>query len=383
VSARRAAPPPSSGRGGTGARSSSGRAHAARIHAVVLAGGAGTRFWPLSRRARPKPLLRIDGGETLLGATLARARRVAGEERVWLVCGAEHARAMRRAAELPAERFLVEPRMRNTAAAVGLAAHRIMRSDPEAVLAVLPADHRVPDAGAFASALRRAARAASREPWLLTLGVRPTRPETGYGWIRLGAPLPGHAGLQRVARFVEKPPLDRARRYLRSGRYLWNAGIFVWAARTFLEELEAHAPAVARPLRPLATASRRGLARAVARAYARVPALPVDRAVLERSRRVGCLPVEFHWSDVGTWASLAEELGVGRGTSRVVGGEALLREADGNLVYADGRPVVLVGVEGLAVVDAGDALLVVDLKRSGEVREVVEALARRGRDDLL
>jgi mannose-1-phosphate guanylyltransferase len=363
----------------------SARTRTPRIHAIVLAGGAGTRFWPLSRASRPKPLLPAGGGRTLLSETIARARRFAGPERVWMVCGADHARAMRREAGLPAERVLVEPAMRNTAAAVVLAALRVAAEDPEAVLAVLPADHRIPDAAAFADAIRRAARAARDEEVLVTLGVRPTRAETGYGYIRLGAAAAGHEGLHRVARFVEKPDAARARRFLRQGGYLWNAGVFVWRARTLLEEVEACAPALHAALAPLEGAPTRGAKarEALGRAYRRAPALPIDKAVLERSRRVWCLPVDFHWSDVGTWASLAEELGVGPDVTQVMEGDALLCDASGNLVRGHDRPVVLLGVSGLAVIDAGDALLVADLARSGEVREVVDRLRRGKRSDLL
>jgi mannose-1-phosphate guanylyltransferase len=358
-----------------------------RVHAVILAGGAGTRFWPLSRAALPKPLLRVAGGKTLLAGALSRARRFAPPERTWIVCGAEHAAPMRQASGLPPSRVLVEPRMRNTAAAVGLAAHRIAARDPKAVLAVLPADHFVPDAGAFAVAIRAAAQAAAEKGALVTLGVRPTRPETGYGYIRLGPAVGGsHPGLHRVARFVEKPDRARAERYRRSGRYLWNAGVFVWSARRILEEIAVCAPDVHRALLPVARAAaapRREFDRAVGAAYRRMPEQPVDKAVLERSRSVWCLPVDFHWSDVGSWCSLAEELGVGGPVSRVMEGEALLREARGNLVRAHGRPVVLLGVEGLAVIDSGDALLVTSLARSPEVRGIVSMLRRSGRKELL
>lgn len=364
----------------------SARARAPRIHAVVLAGGAGTRFWPLSREARPKPLLHVGAGGSLLAQTLRRARRFAGEGRVWMVCGREHATPMRREAGLPASRVLVEPRMRNTTAAVALAAHRIEAADPGAVMAVLPADHRIPDAAAFARAIRRAARAARDAEVLVTLGVRPTRPETGYGYIRLGAEAgASHPGLHRVARFVEKPDAARARRFLRRGGHLWNAGVFVWSAGTFLEELARHAPEIHAALAPVGAGAARG-ARARAaleRAYGRAPSAPVDKAVLERSRKVWCLPVDFHWSDVGTWASLAEELGVAPDVTQIMEGDAILCDASGNLVRAGDRPVVLLGVSGLAVVDAGDALLVADLARSGEVRDVVERLRRAKRRDLL
>jgi mannose-1-phosphate guanylyltransferase/mannose-6-phosphate isomerase len=349
---------------------------------VILAGGAGERFWPASRARRPKPFLRVVDGRTLLDATLARARRVAGPGRVWVVCGAEHARQVRLATGLPASRILVEPARRNTALAIGLAALRIARHAPDAVQVVLPADHVIPDARAFARAVRRAA-AAAEQGALVTLGVEPTRPETGYGYIRLGARPPGAAaGLHRVRRFVEKPDAARARRWLRRGGYLWNSGIFVWRAGTILEEIERCAPELHGRLAPLRGA-RGGRAAALKRVYRSAPGQPIDRAVLERSDRVWCLPVDFHWSDVGTWQSLAEELGVGEDVTRVIGGEVLLDDAPGNLVWAGDRLVTLLGVEGLAVVDAGDVLLVTRLERSSEVRRIVARLRDRGRSELL
>ncbi|MDJ0786658.1 MAG: sugar phosphate nucleotidyltransferase [Myxococcota bacterium] len=354
------------------------------IHAVVLAGGAGTRFWPLSRRARPKPLLRVGSGSTLLGATFDRARRFADEDRLWLVCGAEHSRAVRKESGLRPARVLVEPQMRNTAAAVTLAAARILREDPDGVMAILPADHIVPDTRAFATAIRRGAAAAEATRGLVTLGVRPTRAETGYGYIRLGKPLgSAHPGLHHVTRFVEKPDRARARRYWRSGRYLWNAGVFVWRADVILEEALAHAPEVASELAQLRGVPRPRLSAAIERAYDRIASLPIDQAVLERSDRVRCLPVDFHWSDVGSWGSLAEEVGVTANVTKIIEGEAWLRDARGNLVYGGDRPVALVGVSGLAVVDAGDALLIADLEHSSEVREVVAALTKKGRGELL
>jgi mannose-1-phosphate guanylyltransferase/mannose-6-phosphate isomerase len=348
-----------------------------------MAGGSGERLWPQSRRRRPKPLLPVAGGQTLLGATLARARRITDADRVWLICTADNARALRSASGLPRRRVLVEPCGRNTAMAVGYAAAHIAREHPEAVLVTLPADHVIPDASAFARAARSAARAAERAGVLVTLGVGPTRPETGYGYIHVGDPAGArHPGLHRVRGFAEKPSLARARRYLASGGWLWNAGIFAWRADAILAEIELHEPALARALAPLRRA-RRPDREAVARAYRRAPALPIDVAVLERSDRVWTLPIFFHWNDLGSWASLAGELGVAAGASRVVAGEAVLEDAPGNLVWAGRRPVVLLGVEGLAVIDAGDAILVARLERSGEVRRVVRRLRDGGRGDLL
>lgn len=356
---------------------------APKIHAVILAGGAGERFWPASRSALPKPFLRVVDGRTLLDATSTRARRVATKEGLWVVCGGEHAKRIRRATGLPASRVLVEPMRRNTAAAVALAALRIRAIDPDAVMLVLPADHHIPDVKAFAADVRRAARAAADEQVLVTLGVEPTRPETGYGYIQVGAPAgQGHAGMHRVKRFVEKPTAGRARGYLERGGHLWNAGIFVWSARAILEEIEAYMPELAEALRPLG-GKRPPTATTVARAYEAAPSAPIDTGVMERSRRVWTLPVRWRWNDVGTWESLAQELGVAVGESRAVDGELVFDDRGGNLVWGQpGRPIALLGVEGMAVVDTGDALLVARLDRSNEVRDVVAALKRAGRSDV-
>ncbi|MGI9592418.1 MAG: sugar phosphate nucleotidyltransferase, partial [Myxococcota bacterium] len=216
-------------------------------HAVILAGGAGERFWPASRVRRPKPFLEVVDGRSLLEATQQRARRFASRGCLWVVCGRQHAAAIRRETGLPASRVLVEPSRRNTAMAIAWVAHHIAAQDPEAVLAVLPADHRIPDARAFAAVIRKAARAARSARCLVTLGVKPTRPDTGYGYIQVGPPVGrAHPGLRRVRRFVEKPDAAKACSYLRRGGYLWNAGIFVLGARTLLRELEVCAPQIHR-----------------------------------------------------------------------------------------------------------------------------------------
>ncbi len=356
------------------------------LHAVILAGGAGERFWPASRKSHPKPLMRVVGGNSLLAATLDRARKFAGDDQVWIVCGKEHARAIREESGLPARRVLVEPRRRNTAMAVAWAAERIEAEDRGSVMAILSADHHIPNARAFASSIRRCARAAAGADVLLTLGIRPSRPDTGYGYIQQGKPAgQKYPGLRRVRRFVEKPDARRAVRYLASGDYLWNAGVFVFGAATMLAEIESCAPDLHRALAPLRRQPRGRNADAVEAAYRRAPSVPIDVAVMERSRRVWTLPVDFAWSDVGTWASLGEELGVGspgNAGNRVLAGEVLLEDSTSNLVWGGERLIALLGVEGLAVVDTEDALLIAKVDRSHEVRKLVAALGRKGRRDL-
>jgi mannose-1-phosphate guanylyltransferase len=353
------------------------------LHAVILAGGAGERFWPASRQATPKPLLRVVGGGSLLDATVSRCKRFADPDRIWVVCGREHAKAVRAETGLRASRVLVEPMRRNTAMAVGYAASRIRAEDPNAVLAVLPADHVIPDERAFRAAICKAGRAARDAGVLVTLGVKPKRPDTGLGYIHCGPAVGKRApGLCGVRRFVEKPDEKTARRFLRNGKYLWNSGIFVWTANTILEEIEALAPDLHRALGALQRAGRRPAADVLRRLYKRAPSVSVDVAILERSRRIWTLPVDFHWSDVGTWASLAEELGVKPGRSKAVGGELVECDSQANLVWSENRMVALLGVEGLAIIDTPDALLVARLDQSSDVRNVVAKLKASGRAKL-
>jgi len=218
---------------------------------------------------------------------------------------------------------------------------------------------------------------------LVTLGVEPKRPDTGLGYIQRGLAVgPQAPGLYRVRRFVEKPNQRAAQRYIQRGDYLWNAGIFAWSVRAILAELEAHAPDLCRVWGPLLGSRRRPTAEQLRRIYRRAPSVSIDVAVLERSRRVWTLPVRFHWSDVGTWASLAEELGVKPGSSRSIGGALVECDAGGNLVSSQSRAIALLGVEGLAVIDTPDALLVARLDRSSDVRKLVARLKSSGRSDI-
>ncbi len=353
------------------------------IHAVILAGGAGERFWPASRQAFPKPFLKVVGGNSLLASTLSRTRRFANAENIWVVAGHEHAKAVRAESGLSARRVLVEPMRRNTAMAIAYAAVRIRSEDPDAVMVVLPADHVIPDVRAFRAAIRKAARAARDAGVLVTLGVAPKRPDTGLGYIQRGPAVgPEAPGLHRVRRFVEKPNEKTARRYLQRGDYLWNAGIFAWSVGAILEELETHAPELQRAWGPTLGSRRRPTAEQLRGIYRRAPSVSIDVAVLERSRRVWTLPVRFHWNDVGTWASLAEELGVKSGRSRSVAGALVECDSGANLVWSEDRTIALLGVEGFAVIDTPDALLVARLDRSSDVRTLVAQLKSSGRSKI-
>jgi mannose-1-phosphate guanylyltransferase/mannose-6-phosphate isomerase len=340
------------------------------FHAVLLAGGSGTRFWPLSRDDRPKQFLALAGRKSLLAASWDRARRVAPRERIWVVAPERLARRVRKElSDLAPRNLILEPAPRDTGPAVALACASIARRDADATVGVFPTDHVIRDVRSFVAAVRVAARRAERGA-LVCLGVRPDRPATGFGYLRCAErPVAGRA--VRVARFVEKPDPARARRFLRSGEYLWNAGMFVWRAERFLAELERTEP-------PILQAVEAHLA-GRARAWSRATRLSVDYAVMERARDVAVVPLDAGWDDVGSWDAAARLLGADREQA----GEVIRVDSGGSAAFGERRMIALVDVPHVVVVDTEDALLVVARERTEKVRRVVDELRRRGRRDLL
>ena len=353
------------------------------LWAVIMAGGSGTRFWPLSRRHRPKQLLPFASGGSLLRAAVDRVLPLVGPERVWVVTAAEMAAATRaQLADLPAEHVLVEPQGRDTAACVGWAAWRLAAERDDAVMAMLPADHLV-DGEALRDALRLSARAARELGGLITLGVRPRSPETGFGYLQVGdeVPLAGGGRVRRVVRFVEKPPRAAAEAMLADGGYLWNAGMFVWTAASIRAAIRTHVPELAGRLDELMQEARGGGEEAaLARLYPLLPRISIDYGVMEKASEVWAVPVDFAWSDVGSWEGLAEVMG---GPEGVRFGDVLGIDSDGAVLVSDGPFVAALGVPGVVVVATGDAVLVLPRSASQRVREIVEELRRRGRDELL
>ncbi|MFZ9396666.1 MAG: mannose-1-phosphate guanylyltransferase [Erythrobacter sp.] len=325
----------------------------APIHPVILCGGGGTRLWPRSRSERPKPFLPLLGNQTLFQQALARCadRSIFAEPIV--VTGIEHVALVEHQSATGAETTLiVEPVARNTAAAIALAAARL---PADAVMLVCPSDHHIADAIAFHKAAVAAARLAS-EGWLVSLAVTPDRPETGYGYIKQGASLPGGFAVER---FVEKPPLAEAERYLDEGGYAWNAGIFAFRAATLLEELALHRPALAEGIARAVAAGRSAGTRfhPAAEPLAEIAAEAIDRAVMENTRRAAMVPAAMGWSDIGNWASLSDALPADDAGNRAVGDVELV-ECAGVLALSDGPRISVVGLEDVCVgVDGNDVLV--------------------------
>jgi mannose-1-phosphate guanylyltransferase len=361
-----------------------------KIYPVIMAGGSGTRFWPLSRKSRPKQFLALAGDTPLLAATVGRLPPLARPDRTYVVCGPKHAPAARRMLPgLPKENFIVEPCARNTAPCVGLAAIHVAARDPKGIIGMLPADHHIGRPEAFRDALAAAATLAEAGS-IATIGIHPSRPETGYGYLKLGPRLAartkGRARLaaHKVERFVEKPDVVTAARYLADGGYLWNSGIFVFRADVILDEIGRAMPVLGEQL----GAIRRALgtpayARTLKRVFPDCPSISIDYGVMEKSQRIAVVPAEFGWSDVGSFAALSEVRETD-GAGNVAEGDALVIDGRNNVVLAtDARPVAVIGLDDVIVVDAHDALLVCRRDRAQDVRKAVEELTRRGREELL
>lgn len=359
------------------------------VHAVILAGGSGTRFWPASRRLRPKQLLPLGPGssESLIRATVRRLEQMVPPERTLIATGAHLVEATRRELPwLPESSFLAEPRARNTAPCIAWATQRIARRDPDALVMVLPSDQHAGDEARFREVLQRALAAAEAGP-ITTVGIVPTRPETGYGYIEVGdARAPG---LHRVVRFVEKPDAPTAREYLASGRYLWNSGMFFFRAREMLRAVRQHLPKLADELERLEAATEAQSRTAVEDFFESVESVSIDYGVMEREGELDVVSGDFGWSDLGSWES-AWEVAPKDPSGNVAPEGSVLVSARNNLVAdltsaggAGKKIVALVGVEDLCVVETDDALLVMRRERSQDVREVVAELERRRSRDRL
>ena len=355
---------------------------AGAIFPVIMAGGSGTRFWPMSRKARPKQFLALATSKTMIEETLARLSGLAPLSDSFVVCGALHAKpAARLLKGLPKANVLIEPEARNTAPAIALACAHVAKRNPHGVMIVMPSDQHVGDPMAFRISLR-AAIAVAQGGQIVTLGIKPHRPETGYGYIRVGEPL--QAPAHKVAAFVEKPDLQKAIGYLASGDYLWNAGIFVFRADVMLAAFAKWMPELSRALTVLQpTVGTHKYAAALKKQFPKMPAISIDYGVAEKAENITVVPADCGWSDVGSFNALPEVRRLDP-QGNVVEGNAFVIDSTGCVVLAGKkRPLAVVGMKDVVVVDAGDAILVLPKDKSQDVRKVVEALRAAKLDQFL
>ena len=349
-------------------------------HIVILAGGEGTRLWPLSRSRRPKQLLPLSGQRSLIQQTVDRLLPLVEPERILIVTERSHADDLRaQLPELPDASIVVEPTRRGTAAALLLAALHVGARAPDATWASLHSDAFINDDEEFRRTLTAALEAAATGEFLVTTGVQPRFAATGYGYIQRGEELRRVHGLPlcRVVRFVEKPDLGTAQEYVRSGEYLWNPGVFVWRNSTLLEAFAAHQPDIYQVLTSVPLGE-------IDRAYPNARRETIDVGIMERARNVATIPSNFGWSDIGSWAELWELASRGADGNVALGsGRVFVIDSHDNLVYADGRAVALVGVEDLVVVETADAVFVCPRDRAQDVKLIVQRLQSEGAAGLL
>jgi mannose-1-phosphate guanylyltransferase len=371
--------------------------HGVRFAPVILAGGSGTRFWPRSRRARAKQVLSLEGERTMIQQTLARLQPVAAESDVWVITnGWLRDVIVKLLPQISAQQVLAEPCARNTAPACALAAFLLERDAPETVLGVFPSDHVVANTKRFAEVIAAGVKLAAAGANIVVLGVKPTRPETGYGYIQQGVATEGGTDgvrVHRVKRFREKPDPVTAEAFLKAGNFCWNSGIFLWSAKTLTAAMREHVPEMATILGKIAAAyGKKNFEEVFAQEYVKCESISVDYAILERQSVKGegksniyCLPGDFGWNDLGSWASLHEHLREIESDNVMDGATTGLFaiEASGNYVYAPGKTVALLGVEGLVVVETPDALLITTRERSQDVSKIVRAVHESGREDLI
>lgn len=348
-------------------------------YCVIMAGGKGERFWPLSTRTVPKPYVRLLGDRTMIQMTVDRVRRLLPPEHIFVVITKDHLRvATEQLSELPRENLIVEPAGRDTAPCVGFTAVMLMRLDPSAIMVVLPADHYIPDPECFLDALSQAVTCARSGDDLVTIGIRPSRPETGYGYIEAGgAANPGPQGsCFRVSRFVEKPDATEAARYLADGRFYWNSGIFVWQARALIDGMEAHMPGLFSGLMEMKEAMASGDKRKTARIFRGLERISIDYGLMEKADNVLMIPGAFIWDDVGTWGSLLRVF-PGDEHGNYVRGDALCIDTRDSIVFGDGITVGAIGLSNLVVIASRTGVLVADRRRDQETRKIASRLEGR------
>jgi mannose-1-phosphate guanylyltransferase len=353
------------------------------FYPVILAGGRGTRFWPLSRKRRAKQLLALDGKQTMIQQTVSRLLPLAPAKHFWIITNKDSQREIaRQVPRLSKQQIIAEPVGRNTAPAIGLGAFILLQSDPEAVIGMFPSDHVIGDEKRYSQVLQEGIKIAASGGNIVVLGIRPTRAETGYGYIEVDSAIEPEA--YRVRRFTEKPDAERASSFLDAGNYFWNSGMFLWSARTLTNALREHLPKTAPLLEQIAQAfGTRKFAAIFRRLYPKCENISIDYAVLEprsskgaQNSNIFCLPADFGWNDLGSWTALHEHH-VAKGQpadGNLISGLSFTLNAAGNYIHAPGKFVAAVGVNNLVIVETDDALLITTREHAQDVGKIVKYL---------
>ncbi|HBR14481.1 MAG TPA: mannose-1-phosphate guanylyltransferase [Candidatus Omnitrophica bacterium] len=348
------------------------------VYAVVLAGGSGTRFWPMSRESRPKQFLNIVGAASLFQDTLKRIKPKIAGANIFIVTNAVYRKQVGQqtaAYQIPKTNILLEPQGKNTAPAICWAAWKIHQINPDAVLAVFPSDHLILHQGNFLKVLEEALVLARRE-YLVTLGIVPTRPETGYGYLKIRKTTSRGRKVVKVEKFIEKPSLEKARQFVRQKRYLWNSGMFIWKSAVVLKEFERHLPEMCRVLR-----GRTALAQ-IRKIWPQLPNISIDYGILEKADNVAAVPAkDIGWSDVGSWEALADVLPKDKNRNYFKG-DVISLDCAGSFVWGEKRLIAAVGLEDLIVIDTPEAVLVCKKDMSQRIREIVSALKKNQRTEI-
>lgn len=348
-------------------------------YVVIMAGGKGERFWPLSTGSVPKPFLNIIGDKSLIRLTVERAMRIVPAERIWVILGKQQlAIARRQLPFLPAGNFIVEPEGKDTAPCIGLAAITLLKKDRKATMIALPADHYIADIDGFVKTVKDGAKVAQKGDCLVTVGIKPIRPETGYGYIRVSGKVDPLGGLQRyrVSRYVEKPDIRRAKAYCKDPRYYWNAGMFIWQAETILESMKHHMPDLYNGLLKIGRhmdANRKGMIRKI---FGGFISISIDYGLMQKAGNVMMVPARFAWDDIGTWASLGRILSLDENGNCKKGRVVSIDTRD-CVIHGEGVTIGTIGVSGLVIVAVKGSVLVCDRDRVQEVRELARKLSSK------
>jgi mannose-1-phosphate guanylyltransferase len=345
-------------------------------YCVIMAGGKGERFWPLSTRTIPKPFLSLIGDKTMIQMTMDRVRYLAPEERTFVVLGEDQLEiAKKQLNQLPDEHFIVEPAGRDTAPCIGFTAMAMRAIDPEALMVVMPADHYIPDEDAFVKTIFQAVECARSGDYLVTVGIKPTRPETGYGYIHAVEEVKFGQSLtcSKVNRFVEKPSAPTAVDYLADGRYYWNSGVFVWKAQVVLQGIEQHMPALYEGLMKIDEAILANEDEKIDQIFKGFESLSIDYGLMEKADNVLMVKANFGWDDVGTWSSLLRVVEVDR-NGNYIKGEPICIDTQDCVVCGDNIAIGTIGVSNLIIVASKDGVLVCDINRDQEARKIAKLL---------